>query len=283
MKFLIASSRTKSRILSLGAVLASAAILLSLVAATNASKEVPVGETVERGGVAVTLEKLVLKDNETQLFYSYNATSRRHVEPLGLPRISLSNGDKLDSDGGNRAVNGAAGSGSRTAKLPPIPEGTDSVSVDLASFVLYTSGTELVEIPVGDVLEDVDFNRIVERQAFPIDVRFSVGSGEYRFTRLLLDPSGFVLVYEPVNEVGSLTVLGGGLSSVALTDDQDRAYRNVLAGAEWNRVDDEGHTVVDQELYFDGLPGSDTASFYLRFDGTGEIKAPYVFQVDIPR
>ena len=39
---------------------------------------------------------------------------------------------------------------------------------------------------------------------------------------------------------------------------------------------------MGQGLHFDGLPDSDTTSFSLSFDGTGEIRAPYVFQVDIP-
>ena len=282
MKFAIAGSRVKSRILALGAFLASAVVVLSLIAATNGSKEVLVNETIDRGGVSVTLEKLVLTEDETRLFYSYNSTSRSHVDPLGLPRMGLPNGDKLEPEGGNEVVDGASSSGSRTVKLAPIPEGTDAVSADLASFILYTATSESVEIPLGDLLENVDFDAIDERQELTLDVTFFVGSGEYRFTSLLLGPSGFALVYEPVNGLASLTVLGGGLSSVTLTDDQDRTYRDYLTGAEWSRADNEGHTVAGQGLYFDGFPDSDTTSFSLRFDGTGEIKAPYVFQVDIP-
>ncbi len=288
MRFVKACSRAKIRIFTLGAILVSAAIVLSLVniininAAANDSKDIPVNETVERGGVAVTLEKLELTEKETQLTYSYDSTSGGHVDPLGLPRIDLPNGGKLEAERGNGAVDGATRSGTKKVKLPPIPEGTETISADLASFIRYTAESELVEIPLGDLLEGVDFEAIVERQELPLNVKFSVGPAQYRITSLLLDPSSFALVYEPLNQPASLTVLGAGISNVQLTDDQERTYFSFLTGAEWSQVDNSGHTVTQQGLYFEGLPDPDTTTFSLQFEGTGEIEAPYVFQVDIP-
>ena len=49
--------------------------IININAAANDSKDIPVNETVERGGVAVTLEKLELTEKETQLTYSYDSTS----------------------------------------------------------------------------------------------------------------------------------------------------------------------------------------------------------------
>ena len=282
-------THSKTKIFAFGAILVSAVAVMIFFVPINTGntdagsdfEHVPVNETIVRGGVAVTLESLRLGEDETQLTYSYSSAPGELVEPLGLPRIDLPDGNRLETEGGG-AFDGAMNSGTRTFELPPIPEGVETVSADLASFIVHVQRSTSVEIPLGDLLEGMDLNGIDEREELPLDVEFSVGPAQYRITSLLLDPASFTLVCEPANETASRTVLGGRPSSIRLTDDQENTYSSFLSGAEWGPADDGGQVMTYQGLYFDGLPSPDTTSFSMHLDGAGEIKAPVVFQVDIP-
>ena len=287
MKFANAHLRTKAKLFALGAILASvaAAAVIFGVANTGAAssfEDVAVNQVIERGGVAVTLDGLRLGEDETQLTYSYSAPMWEQVEPLGLPRIDLPDGSQWESKGGG-AFDGGTNSGTRTFKLPPIPEDVETISVDLASFITYTPGAKSVEIPLGDLLEKVDLMEINEREELPLGVGFSIGPARYRITSLLLDPESFILVCEPVNDAASRTTLGAQPSSVKLTDDKGQTYSSFLIGAGWDPADNGGYVMTHQGLYFDGLPRSDTTAFSLHLGGKGEIKAPFVFRIDIPQ
>jgi hypothetical protein len=100
-------------------------------------------------------------------------------------------------------------------------------------------------------------------------------------TTLWLEPSKFALEYEPVNGVASRTVLGGGLSGASLADDRGGAYRSFLTGSTWAQIGNSGHTVASQTLFFEGLPDPAAATFSLLVDGTGEIKGPFIFRVEL--
>ena len=169
----------------------------------------------------------------------------------------------------------------RTFELPPVPKDMETISVDLASFIVHTPGTTLVEIPLGDLLDTVDLNEITDRKELPLAVEFAIGPARYRITSLVLDPASFALVCEPANEMASRTTLGAQPPNIRLTDDQQRTYPTFLVGALWSPADDGGDVMKFQTLYFNGLPGSDTTSFFLRLGEKGEIATPFVFQVDI--
>jgi hypothetical protein len=147
---------------------------------------------------------------------------------------------------------------------------------------MYTSDSALVEIPLGDAIKGVNIQSVNERKTVVLDIPFSVGLARYRITSLLLDPSSFVLVYEPANGLASRTVLGGGLSKVSLGDDVGGTYSSFLTGAQWDQIGDNGHTVGYQGIHFNGLPNPQADVFSLLVEGTGEIKAPFIFQVELP-
>ncbi len=287
MKFANAHPRMTTRLFALGAILALIAVVAALVGiadtgAASSFKDIAVNQTVERGGVAVTLESLRLGEDETRLTYSYSAPQEAQVEPLGLPIITLPDGSWLESTGGG-GFDGTMNSGIRTFELPSIPGGVETISVDLASFITYAAGATSVEIPLGDLLDKVDLEEINEREQLPLSVEFSIGPAKYRVTSLLLDPASFTLVSEPVNSAASRTTLGGQPSSVGLTDDQGRTYSSFLVGAEWDPAANGGLLMSYQGLHFDGLPGDDTTAFTLGLWERGEINSPFVFQVNIPQ
>ena len=279
--------RQRTKILALGALAASAVAAVAVFAIagngqTGVAKnfeDIPVNRTIQRGDVSVTLENLRLGEHETQLTYRYDAPSGEQVEPIGIPTIGMPGGDQLEADGGG-GFDGAMPV-TRTFTFPPMPN-VETITVDVGSFIQYAPATESVDIPVRVALEDVALDGIGERKELPLGVEFSIGAARYRITRLLLDPGSFALVFEPVNEAASRIVLGGQSASFSLTDDHDRRYDGFVAGAEWSPANDGGHVMSYQGLHFNGLPGPDTSSFSLRLDGVGNIRAPFVFRIDIP-
>ena len=131
--------------------------------------------------------------------------------------------------------------------------------------------------PSGDLLQGIGVSSVTTPQNAVLDHTFSIGPADYRFTSLTLEPSNFVLTYEPMNIVATKTVLGGGLSTLNMTDDLGGIYSSYLTVAKWS-VDD-GQKVRVQSLYFEGLPNPDANTFPLHVNGIGEIKAPYRFEV----
>ena len=285
MKFSNAHPRITIKAFALVAVLALiAAALFGIgnIGAASSFEDVVVNRTIERGGVAVTLESLQLGKAATRLTYSYSAPAGEQVEPLGLPMIDLPDGDRLESTGGGR-FEGTMDSGTRMFELPSIPEDVETVSVDLASFIMYTAGAASVEIPLGDLLDNVDLGEISEREKLSLDVEFSIGPAKYRITSLLLDSASFTLVCEPMNDAASTTTLGADPSNFSLTDNQGRTYSSFLVGAQWDPADKGGLLMSYQGLHFVGLPGKDTTAFSLHLGEKGEINSPFVFQVDLPQ
>ena len=108
MKFARTHLHNKTKFLTVGAILASAmfAALLFGIAKTGSTGadsdfvDVAVKQTIERGSVAVTLESLRLGEDETRITYSYSTSSEGLVEPLGLPKINLPDGNQLEAMGG---------------------------------------------------------------------------------------------------------------------------------------------------------------------------------------
>ena len=280
-----ASIRLRNKVIILGVVVLTLASVVTLALSargdsrTDVAKkfqDVPIDQTVQRGEVSVTLEKLRIGNYETQLTYRYDAPSSQ-VEPFGIPTIALPGGDQLEASGG----------GGFDGNLPvtrtfmfPLLQDAESISVDVGSFIEYASVTASVEIPLGG--EGGEPDDIGAREV-PLSVVSSVGDAEYRVTKLLLERDSFVLVCEPTNGAASRMILGGPGGNFRLTDDQDGSYDGFAAGAEWSPALSSGHTMSYQGLYFDGLPNSSSTSFTLYLDGVGHIRAPFVFQVDIPQ
>lgn len=277
----------RTKILTLGALAASVgtAVAVFTIAGNDQAdvagnfEDIPVNRTIQRGDVSVTLENLRLGERETQLTYRYDAPPGEQVEPIGIPTIGIPGGDQLEADGGG-GFDGMMPV-TRTFTFPPMPD-VETITVDVASFIQYAPANVSVDIPVGDALEDVDLDGIGERKELPLGVEFSIGAARYRITKLLLDPGSFALVCEPANDAASRVVLGGQSASFSLTDDQDTRYDGFLAGAEWSPANDGGHVMSYQGLHFNGLLGPGTSSLSLRLDGVGNIRAPFIFRVDIP-
>lgn len=279
--------RQPTKILTLGALAASVGTAVAVFALAGNGEtgvdgdfeDIPVNRTIQRGDVSVTLENLRLGEHETQITYRYDAPSGEQVEPIGIPTIGMPGGDQLEADGGG-GFDGAMPV-TRTFTFPPMPD-VETITVDMGSFIQYAPATESVDIPVRDALEDVALYGISERKELPLGVEFSIGAARYRITKLLLDPGTFALVSEPANEAASRIALGGQSGSFSLTDDQDTRYDGFLAGAEWSPANDGGHVMSYQGLHFDGLLAPGTSSLTLSLDAVGNIRAPFVFPVDIP-
>ena len=201
------------------------------------------------------------------------------MEMIDLPKITLPNGQLLKAT--NEASTPTSGSeGTKDAELPPIPNETDNVSLDLSSAIVYIDSADDVSFSLSDQLSDINLDEITERTDISVEIPFSVGSAQFEFTSLILFPDTFALVYEPVNENAESKVFGGGLSGVALSDDQEGTYESFLSGVSWNT--DGGHSVEFQGLYFQGLPNPEATRFNLHLNGTGEIDGPFVFEVQLP-
>ncbi len=249
------------------------------VTVASAFKDVPIDQTIQVGGVSVTLEQLRLGAHETQLQYRYDAPPGGQVEPLGIPTIGLpSGGDQLQGEGGG--FDGFMPI-TRTFTFPALPEGADTITVDVGSFLEYAPPTASVEVPLGNT--DVPPDDI-GRRTLPLDVAFSVGEAQYRVTKLLLDPGSFVLVCEPANDAASRMALGGGQSeNISLTDSQGGSYDGFLSDAMWSPAGDGGHVLLLQGFHFEGLPNPSATSLTLNMYGASHIRAPFVFRVDIPQ
>jgi uncharacterized membrane protein YccF (DUF307 family) len=281
------NTRQRTKVLTLGAIVAAvvAAVAIFTIAGSDQTgvasnfRDVSVGQTIQHGDVSVTLEELQLGDHETRLTYQYNAPSGEQVEPIGLPVIRLPNGNQLEADSGG-GYDGLMPV-TRTFAFSPLPK-VGSIMVDAGSFIQYAPAAVSVDIPVGDALEDSDGEGVVERKEIPLAVEFSLGDAQFRITKLQLDPGGFALVSEPVNDAASRIVLGGQSASITLTDDQHRQYDNFSAGAGWSPARGGGHVMSYQGLHFEGWPAPGVSFLTLHLDGVGNIRAPFVFQVDIP-
>ena len=256
-------------------VLAGLPSVYGIIAAGDA-EEVLIDQAIERDNVEVSLHSVRLGETKTWLTYSYRSNAGTHVEPLGLPTIQLPDGSQVESAAGG-VVDGSVASASRTVILPEIPAGTKTLSVDLASFIEYTTTSDRLDISSGDLLQGIGVSSVTTPQNAVLDHTFSIGPADYRFTSLTLEPSNFVLTYEPMNIVATKTVLGGGLSTLNMTDDLGGIYSSYLTVAKWSV--DNGHKVRVQSLYFEGLPNPDANTFSLHVNGIGEIKAPYRFEV----
>ena len=148
---------------------------------------------------------------------------------IDLPKIRLPNGQLLKAT--KEASTPTSGSeGTRDAKLPPIPNEIDNVSLDLSSAIVYIDSADDVSFSLSDQLSGTNLDEIKERTDIPVEIPFSVGSAQFEFTSLILFPETFALVYEPVNENAESKVFAGGLSGVALSDDQEGTYENFLSG-----------------------------------------------------
>ena len=280
MGFIKMWRKPKAVLLTLGVISVTmfSVIVYGVIAAGDV-EEVLIDQTIERDGVEANLHSVKLGNTKTWLAYSYKSTTGTHVEPLGLPTIQLPDGSQLDSEAGG-VLDGSGTSGSRTVVLSDIPPGTKTLSVNLASFIEYTNASDQIDIPSGDLIQGADVSSVSTPQTTVLDYPFSVGPADYRFTSLTLEPSHFALTYEPVNVAAASTVLGGGLSSVSMTDDVGGTYSSFLTSAKWDT--DNGHTIRNQSLYFDGLPNPDAKRFSLDVSGTGSLRTSYTFQVVLP-
>ena len=246
----------------------------------EASEASDIGKTVDIGGISVTVDRPRLSESESRIIYSYHSKDSTLVEPVGLPTIGLASGEELESSIEDVSDNGDH-SWSSTIRFEAIPHGATAVTADLSSFLVYTSGSDTAAIPLGDHIPSIDPDEISERRTIPLDLPFSIGHAQYHLTALLLDPSNFVLVYEPANDIASRTVLGAGPSTVSLNDDHGGTYRSYLAGAGWIEAANGGQVVEYQGLYFEGFPNPDANLFDLRANGFGEVNGPFVFEVDL--
>ena len=239
-----------------------------------------IGKTVDIGGVSVTVDHLRLSKSESRIIYSYHSKDSALVEPIGLPTIGLTNDEELESSIEDVSDN-SNHSWSSTIRFEAIPHGTTAVTADLSSFLVYTSDSDTAAIPLGDHIPSIDPDEISERRTIPLDLPFSIGHAQYHLTALLLDPSNFVLVYEPANDIASRTVLGAGPSTVNLNDDRGGTYRNYLVGAGWVEAANGGQVIEYQGLYFEGSPNPDANLFDLQANGFAEGNGPFVFEVDL--
>ena len=242
-------------------------------------REANTGQTITRGDVSITLDALRTSDQGTEFTYSYSLANGGQIEMIELPKIRLPNGQFLKNFEEVSAPTSGS-QGTRDAKLPPIPGDTDNVSLNLSSAIVYSDSISDVKFSLSGHLAGIDLEEIIDRKDVSIEIPFSVGQAEFRFTSLILFPDTFALVYEPVNEAAGSKVFGGGLSAVSLSDDQGGAYSSFLSGVLWNT--DQGHSVEFQAMYFHGLPNPEADNFNLRLDGAGEINGPFVFEVQLP-
>ncbi|MBT4512596.1 MAG: hypothetical protein HOC20_10360 [Chloroflexi bacterium] len=253
----------------------------------EAGSEIEIGQAMEIDGVVVTLESIDASDTETLITYRYKSTSGLFVEPLGLPTIHLDDGTKYIADAigipTEIDVNEIAYERKAKAAFPLISGETKVTAIDLGSYLVYTSKSGSVELTLGDAVHNFNALSDGKSQVVSLNERFSIEQAKYRFTDLKCTASdtdpGFVLVYEPMNDVASQTVLVGGLSDVKLRDDLGNEYFNTSASAKW--YPDDGQKMKCESLHFEGLPNAAATTFSLEFSGIARITDSYVFDVNV--
>lgn len=245
-------------------------------ASTDDNYAIP-GQTVQQGGITITLDPLQWGQDGAQLSYSYGARSGERVEPIGLPKITLTDGSQLEATRGS-VVNSEA----QTFRLPPIPEGAGVISVDLPSLTTYAPGSVVVEIPLGDWLSRSNAREIHERETIPLDTEFAVGTARYQVAEVVLDPQSFTLVINPKNDAARRAVLGGDPSVVSLADDRGQAYRSSLVGVRWSPNQAGGHVMTQQEMFFAGQLRGTATVLTLRLGEVGKINDSIVIPVEAP-
>jgi hypothetical protein len=282
MKSITLSPRYIFILLAIGAIIA---ILISIsvnrIKAGNNTQEVGVSESRSLDGLTVTLDSVTVGSSETQLTYSLKVTVGEGTEPVSLPTLLLSDGTQLKSrsiiEGG--AYDVSKESWTRIVSLPAIPGDADTIVVKLGSQILYTSAVETVSLQLGTALGQLGGRSDLENPlAIPLDVPFAIGGATFQLASITLKPHTFALEIKPVNEDATQIVFAGGLSRVKATDNSGQVYKSYLTEAKWNQSKDG---VQSQFLFFEGQPSSSVTGLSLEFDGLGEIKSGFDFNVNL--
>ena len=275
----IPNSKIVRAVLSAAVLAAAVSISLAVAGATGGSREAEAGQTITKGDITVTLDAFSTDSKETKFTYSYRSAMGAQFEMIDIPEIKLPDGRILKSKD-KAATPGRQGT--KDGKFPPIPSETNSVSLDLSSAIVYKDSAKSVSFSLGDKLDNVNLEDLPSRTDISLDIPFSVGGAQFKFTSLILFTDTFAMVYKPVNGEARSRVFGGGLSAVSLSDDREGKYDSFLSGASWNTGGGDGHSVEFQGMYFKGLPNPDAGNFNLSLSGTGEIEGPFVFEVQLP-
>lgn len=284
--------KTMGLVRTLAIMVITLALGVGLVSAltVDARPEIEIRQAIERDGVVVMLESIDTSDSETVITYHYKSTSGLFVEPIGLPTIHLGDGTEIVANAigipTEIDINEMAYERKAKAAFPFISGGATVMAVDLGAYMVYTPESGSTELNVGNVLQNFNALSARKSQAVSLDEEFSIGQAKYRFTHLQQNiasdtGAGFVLVYEPANDIASRTVLVGGLSDVILSDDLGNEYFNTLASAKW--YPDNGQKMKCESLYFEGLPNEAATTFLFEFSGIAQITDSYVFDVNVQK
>ena len=228
----------------------------------------------------ITADNIKLSNSETTLEVEFSAPSKKGISPVGLPSITLSDGTVVKASSiGNGAVSVSEGGiWDRTYSFPPIANQADSISIDLASNILYDYSEHTVNLPLQEAVSQTTHSSITESEIYEVNGAFSIGNAGYTLTSLILKQERFSITFEPSNEIARKTVVAASLSNATLQDNLGNVYRNGLTSAKWNEAHDE---VVSQTLFFGGLLNQEATSFSLWLNGLGAIKTAGAIHVQV--